>query len=220
MLPPAKELAWEGGVGDFGNYNLLERYNTRGLRNIMFKTLVILNRALNQGLQRPLSHFSLDIQFTPFSNSVRVWSSSLNRWVWAPDATLGIGSTIYECPDQAIEAHVLPLLCVSLNPECTRWAALSYLADPDGPNCHVRVDADVFHSVRNTFMGACREADGYMMFSLAGPQDTKITTIAFQQFYDAHGICTMVSFGCDVVFGLCLALLKDIAYISFVLRCK
>lgn len=193
MWPSAKELAEEGGVAAFGDNNPLERFNERDLRNIMFKTLVILNRALNQGLQRPLSYFSHGIQCTPLGKATRFRSPSLNRWVWVLDDDLDIGSSIYECPDQAIEAQVLPLLCVSLNPECVGWAALSFLADPAGPNCHVRVDADLSHSLRNTFMSACREADGHMMFSLAGAQDSKSGTVALQQYFAHQCICVTVS---------------------------
>ena len=147
----------------------------------IFKTLVFLNRSLIQGLQRPLMHFSLCIPFVPSGTFVRVWSQDSHRWVWNQDDDYGVTSTVWECPDEVIEAHVLPLLCISLNPAGARWAAFSFLADPPGVNCHVHMDADVVHSLRNTVMRACREAHGNMMFSVARPPDCKTNTVALQQ---------------------------------------
>lgn len=191
----------------------------------MFKTLVILNRALNQGLQRPLLHFSLDIPFIPFGNRVRYWSTCFNRWVWTldedvADADVVDSKTIVECPDQVIQAQVLPLLCASIDPECLRWAALSYLADPAGPNCHLHVDADVFHSLRNTFMGACREANGNMMFSVAGAQDFKIATVALQQYYAPECCCGTAPVVYHVALGRRSPLLNKNTNRVCSLRCK
>ena len=104
----------------------------------------------------------------------------------------------FECPDQVIDAHVLPLLCVSLNPGSLPWAALSFLADPAGADCHVHVDADVSDALRNTFMCACREAHGYMMFSVVGPQGCQADSVALKQCFAAHCMCVTVFSVCHV----------------------
>ena len=170
-----KELGWRASsAGSKISISDRARFKNKGLRPEKgmktFDTLVTLDHALLKGLGRPLASFKLNIDFAyPTADTVRFWSPARSRWVWRARS----GDTAYdidECPDPVIRAHELPFVRTSTDQAQWGWAALSYMADPNGYNCHAYSDPDVHHRMWNNFLRACREADGFIMLSLERAQ--------------------------------------------------